>query len=89
MRFFSQQLLLRMPNSIRPLLASLFLQVLVRLTEDGSELVEEVAKALACIPDALLVSLKGVMGLVVKRCLPEPTEACGLALAALRLMSKV
>lgn len=68
-----------MPNSIRQLLASLFLQVLVRLTSDGSEAAPQVAAALACIPDALLVSLRELMGRLARRCLPEPTEACASA----------
>ncbi|CAK9022859.1 unnamed protein product [Durusdinium trenchii] len=80
-RFFSQEMLLRMPNSIRQLLASIFLRVLVHLcidSKDSSEsaiLVAKVAKTFASIPDALLVPLRHDLRSVAEMCLALDADA--------------
>ncbi|CAJ1348141.1 unnamed protein product [Effrenium voratum] len=82
-RFFSSEMLLRsMPNSVRQMLASLFLRVLVRLCvtsrdcpESGS-LVAKVATTLAVIPDdALLAPLQSLLGSLVQSWLQLDADA--------------
>eukprot|EP00434_Breviolum_minutum_P041127 symbB.v1.2.036582.t1/scaffold5198.1/size29900/2 len=85
-RFFSPEMLLRMPVSIRQLLASLFLQVFRHLAipESGS-LVAKVAKMVANIPDALLLALRELIGDLAQTLLGDAdTASCtGMLLESL------
>ncbi|CAL1149002.1 unnamed protein product [Cladocopium goreaui] len=78
-RFFSQEMLLRMPVSIRQLLASLFLRVLQHLTvRDPGSLLAKFAKTAANIPDALLLPLRDLLGSLVQTCLADADAAAGI-----------
>ncbi|CAE7832121.1 TARBP1 [Symbiodinium sp. CCMP2592] len=88
-RFFSSEVLLRMPNSVRQHLAELFLQVLTHLTvseentPESGTLVQELAKTVASVPDAVFAALRPALARLAPICLALDRSASAACLATL------
>ncbi|CAE7262008.1 TARBP1 [Symbiodinium natans] len=88
-RFFSSEVLLRMPNSVRQALAEQFLEVLAHLTvseentPESGALVSQLAETVAAVPDAVFGALRPGLGALAPICLALDRPASAGCVATL------